>query len=207
MKRLQHRAAKYLHCLHCQGAQAQILGPTWSLKQLEECIAQGPHTSTKEYAEFVNEEMADFCDKGFWTVLPFELVKDLPNLCLSPLAVVPQCECCPRLIVDLSFWGINDETICQAPQESMQFGHALERILYHVRHPNPKYGPVYIRKYDISDGFYHIPLDMEYARALAALLLTEPGELLLVGIPLLLPMGWSNLHHISVLLPKLWPML
>jgi hypothetical protein len=36
--------------------------------------------SAKEYAAFVHEEMDYFCDKGFWTVLPFDLVKDLPNL-------------------------------------------------------------------------------------------------------------------------------
>jgi hypothetical protein len=38
----------------------------------------------------MHEEMADFVIKGFWTVLPFDLVKDLPNLWLSPLGIVPQ---------------------------------------------------------------------------------------------------------------------
>jgi hypothetical protein len=91
--------------------------------------------------------------------------------------------------VDLSFWGINDELICQAPQESMQFGQALEQILYRIWHADPAYGLVYISKYDISDGFYCIPLDMEHAPSLAVLLPMEPDEPL-VGIPLSLPMGW-----------------
>jgi hypothetical protein len=35
----------------------------------------------------------------------------------------------------------------------MQFGRALERaLLFRIRHANPRYGPVYINKIDISDG-------------------------------------------------------
>jgi hypothetical protein len=116
VKCLHHCAAAYLNHLCWLSAQAKVSGPTWSLEQLEECVARvGPHSSAKEYAAFVHEEMANFCDKGFWTVLPFDLVKDLRNLWLSPLNIIPQCEQCPWLNVDLSFWGINDESICQAP--------------------------------------------------------------------------------------------
>ena len=189
-KRLRHRAASYLEKLRRHGAQAKLSGPAWSAEQLEACVARGPHKSAVEHSEFVRDEMADFCDKGFWTVLPFNLVKDLPNLRLSPLGVVPQRDRRPRLIVDLSFWGINDETISLAPRESMQFGRALERILYRIRHADPAYGPVYLSKYDISDGFYRIPLDLVYALSLAVVLPTEPGEPSLVAIPLSLPMGW-----------------
>jgi hypothetical protein len=39
------------------------------------------------------------------------------------------------------------------PHEAMQFGRALERLLFHIRHANPRYGPVYLNKIDISDGF------------------------------------------------------
>ena len=97
--------------------------------------------------------MADFCKKGFWMVLPFKLVEHLPNLRLSPLGVMPQCDRRPRLIVDLSFWGIYAETLPWAPPEVMQFGRMLEQILYCIRHANPVYGPVYVGKYDLSDAF------------------------------------------------------
>lgn len=90
VKRLRHRAATYLERLRRQGAQAKVSGPPWSLEHLERCIARGPHKSAKDEADFVRNEMADFCDKGFYTVLPFDMVQDLPNLRLSPLGVVPQ---------------------------------------------------------------------------------------------------------------------
>ena len=73
----------------------------------------------------------------------------------------------------------------------MQFGKALDRLLYRIRHANPAYGPVYANKIDISDGFYRIPLlDGNTAPNLSVMLPALPGEPLLVGIPLALPMGW-----------------
>ena len=72
----------------------------------------------------------------------------------------------------------------------MQFGHTLEHLLYQIHHANPKYGPVYMSKIDISDGFYHVWLDANDAPALSVVLPCHPGELPLVAIPLTLPMGW-----------------
>ena len=59
---------------------------------------------------------------------------------------------------------------------------------------NPKFGPgVYIylsKKIDISDGFYRIAVRTEDAPELAVLFPTRDGEPPLVGIHLVLPMGW-----------------
>jgi hypothetical protein len=49
---------------------------------------------------------------------------------------------------------------------------------------------VYVCKLDISDGFYHIPLDVANAPLLTILLPQQPGKPPLLGIPLALPMGW-----------------
>jgi len=117
-------------------------------------------------------------------------VKHLPNLRLSPLGCVPQRGRRPRLIVDLSFYDVNQETVKTAPPEAMQFGRALDRLLYRIRHANPAHGPVYANKIDISDGFYRIPLDGNTAPNLAIILPALPGEPPLVAIPLSLPMGW-----------------
>jgi hypothetical protein len=38
----------------------------------------------------------------------------------------------------------------------MQFGQALEHILYHIWHANPCHGLVYLGKIDIADGFYRV---------------------------------------------------
>ena len=71
--------------------------------------------------------MLEFVQKGFWVLLPYRLVKKLRRLRLSPLGIVPQRDRRPRLIVDLSFHGINAETLLQAHAKAMQFGWALEQ--------------------------------------------------------------------------------
>jgi len=61
--------------------------------------------------------------------------------------------------VDYSYYGINAETINLAPAEAMQFGCVLERTLYHIRHANPRYGPVHMGKVDLSDAYYRLHLN------------------------------------------------
>jgi hypothetical protein len=150
---------------------------------------RGSHHSVAAHVAFVRDEMADFAAKGFWTVLPFDLIQHLPGLRLSPLGCVPQRNQRPRLIVDLTFYDVNDDTIKIAPPAAMQFGRALDRLLYRVRHANPRFGPVYLSKIDVSDGFYRIWLSAISALKLAVVLPSLPGEPPLVAIPLSLPMG------------------
>jgi hypothetical protein len=61
-----------------------------------------------------------------------------------------------------------------------------------IHHANPKYGPVYMGKYDLSDGLYRAKLLPRAALKLAAILPRYPGEVQLVALPLTLPMGWIN---------------
>jgi hypothetical protein len=134
--------------------------------------------------------MADFVEKGYWVVLPYSKVAHLPQLRVSPLGSVPQVNRRPRLIVDLTYSGVNDATVNLVPREAMQFGHALRRVLYKVRRANPKFGPVYLHKIDIADGFYRVWLQAEAALKLAVVLPSAEGQEPLLAIPLALPMGW-----------------
>ncbi|NJN71149.1 MAG: hypothetical protein HC801_13350 [Nitrospira sp.] len=108
------------------------------------------------------------------------------------MGVVPQRGRRPRLIVDLSFYDINLDTISLAPKEAMQFGRTLERILYQIRHANPRFGPVYLSKVDLSDGFYRIQLNGSAIAKLAVALPRFPNEEQLLALPLVLPMGWID---------------
>ena len=74
------------------------------------------------------------------------------------MGVVPQRERRPRTIVDYSFSGINQEAAQGAPAEAMQFGKALNHILQRILAANPWYGPTYMLKLDLSDGFSRIRL-------------------------------------------------
>ena len=132
-------------------------------------------------------------DKGYWIVLPYPAVQGLPNLRISPLGVVPQRERRPRIIVDLSFSGVNRDTAKLAPPEAMQFGCALSRILSLIQHAPPKFGPVYLLKLDIADGFYQVYLHRDDIPALGVVLPAEPDQVApLIAFPLALPMGWTE---------------
>ena len=95
----------------------------------------------------------------------------------------------PRLIVDYTFSGANDDTACLAPPEAMQFGKALQRILCKIAAADPAYGPVWLGKIDIADGFYRIGLQPREIPRLGVILPTDGTEPL-VAPPFALPIGW-----------------
>jgi hypothetical protein len=192
-----HKAARFLEHLRKRGANVTLMTPPWDKLRVDEMTKRGPHKSAVVYAEFLQEELLDFVQKGFWLVLACRLMKKykrlLRNLRISPMGVVPQRARRPRVIVDYSFYyGLNAETLKLAPCGAMQFGKALERILQTIVDVNPKFGPVQLIKIDIADGFYRIWLNVhdipKLAVALPALHGTEP----LLALPLVLPMGWTK---------------
>ena len=190
IKNLPHPAGPLLDYLRCHGAPVKTTTAPWSQAQKDEAILRGPHQSALLHTEFLEEEMADMAAKGQWLVLPYELLRHLPQLRISPIGVVPQHERRPRTIVDLSFFGVNAETVPLAPSESMQFGRTLQRLLQKLVAADPRYGPTYLIKVDISDGFYRIHLNPHDAPVLGVAFPPAPDGTKLVAIPLTLPMGW-----------------
>ena len=187
---LPHPAAPLLSHLRNYGAS---VGPTdsWSLKQLDSALNRGPHQSTIGKEAFVRDEFADMVQAGHWLVLPYELIKHLPFLRLSPTGVVPQKERRDRIIVDYTYSGVNHDTTALAP-DSLQFGHALTRYLEQLHRSDTRHGPVYMSKTDIADAFMQIWLDLYSIPTLAALLPIHDDETPLVALPLVLPMGWVH---------------
>ena len=72
----------------------------------------------------------------------------------------------------------------------MQFGHALQRILQCMYNADPRYGPIYMMKVDIADGFYRVGLAPEDVPSLGVCLPPGPDGKTLVAFPLVLPIGW-----------------
>jgi hypothetical protein len=137
--------------------------------------------------------MADFIDAGFWVVLPLQQVRALgKDMRLSPLAVKDEVNRRPRVLVDHTWFGINEHTINELPPEVMQFGGALPRILWLLCQADPREGPVYLAKYNISDGFYRIFLEPDDTLKLGVLMPRYDGEPQLVAVPLSLTMGWVS---------------
>jgi hypothetical protein len=185
-----HPALGLLKTFQRTGVPVVMSTPPWGLKKRTMHVRRGAHQSCKDHLEFIRTEMLDFVEKGYWMVLPYSLVRDHPQLRLSPLGVVPQRERRPRLIVDYTFNGVNDDTVKMMPPEAMQFGRTLERVLYAVHHANPHHGPVYVAKTDMADGFYRVPLSTSGIPKLGVILPRFPNEEQLVAFPLVLPMGW-----------------
>lgn len=155
-------------------------------------MIRGSHPSTRDYIEFLREEFATMIEQHFWIILPYSCVESLPYLRISPMGVVPQNDRRPRTIVDYTFSGINQATVPLAPTEAMQFGRALERLIQRIHQANKRFGPVYMIKVDISDGFYRLQLSPGSVPMLGVVFPTGLGEEPLVALPLVLPMGWVS---------------
>ena len=76
----------------------------------------------------------------------------------------------------------DNEAACAT--EAVQFGHALSRVSHHLRHANPRCGPVRTSKHDIKDGFYQMFLRPRDSLRLSIILPKHPGEPPLIGIPM-----------------------
>ena len=87
---------------------------------------------------------------------------------------------------------LNESTDPHSPPEAMQFGGALLRVLYLIRHADPKFGPTKASKHDVTDGFYCMFLRAQDLLRLAIVLPRYEGEPQLIGIPMSTTMGWTQ---------------
>ena len=184
-----HKAARALDHLRRRGASVPTSTPPWTRAQVDQAASRGSHQSANAHVEFVCEELLEFCQQGYWIVLPLATVLSLHNLRLSPLGVVPQRDRRPRLIVDYTFSEVNNETVRLAPPEAMQFGRSLQRVLTSIAHANPRFGPPKLAKIDIADGFYRVWIRAADIPKLGVVLPCQVGAPL-IAFPLALPMGW-----------------
>ena len=90
-------------------------------------------------------------------MLPLQDAVGLNGLRLSPVGFVPQRN---RIVIDYTWSGVNESTQRLSP-DSMQFGHALQRILQCMYNADLRHWPIYMMKVDIADGFYSVGLAPE----------------------------------------------
>ncbi len=187
-----HPAAPFLARLARHGVPAPSTAPPWPTAYQDAAVARGPHPSaSRQHTSFLLEDMFDYVRMGYWLVLPYSSLRGHPQLKIAPSGVVPQRDRRPRPIMDYTFNNVNADALPCAPQSSMQFGTALQRILQRIAYANKTFGPPLLAKIDLADGYYRVPLSAHAALNLAVCLppdgLTEP----MLGIPLSLPMGWA----------------
>jgi len=168
--RLPHPASPLLASIHDHGVPVYFDDPDWDLATLDAAMEKGCNYSAEVHKRFIAEEMLEFGGDGFWTILPYSLVRHLPGLRLSPAQIKEERDRRPRFIADHRTLGVNDHTLPVAPKEAMQFGGTLYRLLWHIRHANPRFGHVHIAKFDVKDGFYRIHLRPAHCPRLAIVL-------------------------------------
>jgi hypothetical protein len=193
---LGHPVMPYLIRLARHGVPAPSTSLPWSVQRKWQAFQRGPHISAaKVYASFVREDMWNMIREGYWCVLPFAAVQHLAHLKLSPAGMVPQRERRPRIILDYSFPpmdNVNTSSLPIAPLHAMQFGQAFQRLIQRIVYCNQHYGPPWMAKLDLADGYYRVPLSPLAALELAVVLPGDGAHKHLIGIPLSLPMGWTN---------------
>ena len=187
---LQHDASPLLLRYATQGVPVVLDSKPWDLSRKDAAMLRGNHPSTAAFADFITEEMTEMRSKGIFIVLPYETVRSLEPLRISPLGCVPQRERRPQIINDYTFSGVNPSTLKMAPQESMQWGRTLQRILWYIFSADTRHGPVLLSKTDLSDGFYQLHLNPSGALKLAVPF-DHRGQRL-VAIPTRLLMGWTE---------------
>ena len=84
----------------------------------------------------------------------------------------------------------NEDTVNLAHTEAMKFGTALRQLLFQIYRANPKWGPVYMSKTDIKDGFYNVCVNSNGVKKFGIVLPAKPGQETLILFFLGLPMGW-----------------
>ena len=189
---IDHPAIPLLRLWRDHGVPVLTSNLPWSTETKDLCIQRGCHQSAVQHNQFLREEMAEFIENGFWTVLHYRQVCSLPSLMLSPAAVKEERERKPRILCDHSWNPVNEKTLPHAPPKAMQFGGTLQRVLRRIRHADPKYGPVYLSKFDIKDGFYRLFLAASDCPRLSIILPKYSEEEQLVAIPLACTMGWTQ---------------
>jgi hypothetical protein len=202
MHHLKHPAIPLLSSYANNGVPVLLKSEPWSLEQKDAAMKRGCHQAALEYTSFLRDEMAAMRRKGMIIVLPYELSREHPSLCISPIGCIPQRDRRPRMINDYSFYFVNQNSQKLAPPEAMKWGKTLNRVIFYIYYADRRQGPALLSKTDLADGFYRIPLTPMGVLKLAVPFPHSPSEPKLLAIPTVLPMGWTESPHRSLRSPK-----
>jgi len=84
VQELPHPTVHILDHLRRHGAPIVLRTPLWSMAQRNQAMERGSHQSATLHLKFLEQEMLTMVKKGQWLILPYEDIKNLPNLRLSP---------------------------------------------------------------------------------------------------------------------------
>ena len=126
----------------------------WSQEYRDSVAYSAGYMLHSPYTGYLEQEMVDMVKKGYFALLPYRQIRGMEDLRLSHPAVIPQQNRRPRTIIDYTESEVNQSTVPLAHPEAMQFGRARDRLFHTLLTADPRHGPVYMFKHDVSDGFY-----------------------------------------------------
>ena len=119
--------------------------------------------------EFIHTELAEQVQARHMEVFPMTAVNALPNLWLYPITFNPQVGQQPRLIFDFTWSGMNNATKRLVPMKAICFGGELQHIIRQILVSDPRLGPVYTSKVDLTDADMRLWAIMEDVPSVALL--------------------------------------
>ena len=123
---IHHTTQGLLQNFQDKGVFVPMDDPPWTSETIDQCAERGPHPSANLHWEFLWTKMADFINAGFWVMLPLEQVCSLgKDFRLSLMAVKEEINHWLRVIIDHTWFRVNEHTVVELPSEVMQFGGAL----------------------------------------------------------------------------------
>ena len=80
VKDIPHPAATFLENLRTKGVPAKADDAEWTPEERDNKFYRGAHATAEMNRAFVREEMAEFMECGYWTVLPYSVARLIPGL-------------------------------------------------------------------------------------------------------------------------------
>ena len=84
-------------------------------QEIAAALQYGTNDSSLKYVSFIHAELAEQVQAGHVDFLPLGLVRDIHNLWVFPVSVIPQVGRILRLIFNFTCSGINEATKRVAP--------------------------------------------------------------------------------------------
>ena len=113
-------------------------------------------SSATRDAAFVRARLEAQTDMVHIGVLPWEDVRKRFEAWFSRQVIILKEVCCSQIIYDYMWINLNSLVLCQPPEEAMQFGQIIPHLLCTIFHSNPRRGPVFVSKINLSDAHMRV---------------------------------------------------
>ena len=154
-------------------------------------MAHTPHQKMRRIV--FRKDLAEQLRSGRVENFPWEVVKLLSGLWLSPLLDITPLGRKPRLIYDLSWSGLDAKAAHDAPKEEMRFRISLQHLIDFILAADMALEPKSISKFESADAYMRIWVRLEDLLVASFLVPMEKDSASqLIDVYLFMPMGYVD---------------